>query len=295
MEWLERQRRSLGLMQDILKLKIIWWNWKKRHLDLDNPRTLNEKMQWLKIYWRDERMTLCADKYRVREYVKAKAGAGILNDLYGVYDTAADIDFDALPDSFVLKVNHTCGGNVLCPDKSRLDRNAARLFLDRHLRRNHYRKAREWCYKDIPRCIIAERYLEQDGKPPTDYKFFCFNGEPLFMGVFIDRFGNHQRDYLDIGWNPMPFAAAHIPPCEQPPPRPARLDDMAQLARVLSADFPFVRVDFYSIGDRIWFGEMTFYPSGGRIPFSPESYDRYWGDRLQLPDRDALGTYGKPG
>ena len=107
--WTKR-RESLRLLPDILKLQLIWWNWKKRLLDLEKPRTLNEKLQWLKLYWRDERMTLCADKYRVREYVAAKAGPGILNELYGVYERAEDSDFDALPDSFVLKVNHTCGG-----------------------------------------------------------------------------------------------------------------------------------------------------------------------------------------
>ncbi len=293
MGWLAEQRKALELLTDIVKIKWVWWNWKHQGLDLENPRTFNEKIQWTKIYWRDERMRICADKLRVREYVAAKAGPGILNELYGVWDRAEDIDFDALPDSFVLKATHHSGGNVLCPDKRALDRPAAIRFLNRCLRQDIYRSGREWCYKDLPRRIVAERYLEEDGKTPADYKIFCFNGEPLFMALHTDRFTDHQRGYFDFEWNPMPFTVALDKPFVRPPAKPARLDAMAQIARQLSADFPFVRVDLYHIDDRIWFGEMTFYPGGGRLPFSSGADDEYWGDRLRLPGQGSCG--GKDG
>ncbi len=280
-----KPRESLHLLPDILKLKLIWWNWQNRLLDLENPRSLNEKLQWMKIYWRDERMRICADKYRVREYVTEKCGPEFLNELLGVYERAEDIDFDALPDSFVLKVNHTCGGNLLCRSKAELDREAARRFLNGYLHRDHYRKAREWCYKDIPRRIVAERYLEENGKPPVDYKFHCFNGEPLFIGLHLDRFDRQLVKFYDPAWNLLPFTVTPETDREVHLPPPACLDEMLALSRQLSADFPFVRVDLYCVNQQVWFGEMTFYPSAGRIAFSPASYDEYWGRRLYLPER----------
>ncbi len=295
MNWWAQQFRTPGLLPDILRLKWIWWNGGRGFLDLETPRTFNEKLQWIMLYWRDGLMPVCSDKYRAREYVAAKAGPEILNGLYGVWERPAEIDFDALPDSFALKVNHHCGGNVLCRDKKTLDRTAARQFLGRYLRRDLYRSGVEWCYKDIPRRIIAEEYLEEDGKPPNDYKFFCFNGEPLFLALHVDRFQDYQRNYYDLDWNLLPLETKQTKRCDRAFGRPARLDEMAQIARQLSADFPFVRVDLYCIEDRIRFGEMTFYPSGGRLNFVPESYDLYWGDRLQLPGREAAGTHRMPG
>lgn len=279
-----QQETFFELLPDIIKLKWIWLCRKKGYLDLDNPRTMSEKLQWIKIYGRDERMLVCADKYRVREYVVEKAGPEILNELYGVYERAEDIDFERLPDSFALKVNHHSGGNVLCRDKTKLDRQAAKKFLNKYMRRDNYSACVEWSYKNIPRRIVAEKYLEEDGKPPTDYKFSCFNGEPLYVSIHLDRFGDHHRNFYDLEWSLIPFTVGP-PNAERPLMKPARLDEMAQIAKKLAADFPFVRVDLYCIEDQILFGEMTFFPNGGWLDFTPDSYDEYWGNKIHLPGK----------
>ncbi len=284
MTWASKQTEKLQFFLDFVRIQRVWHRSRGKWLDMDNPRTFNEKLQWLKLYWRDDRMTICADKYRVREYIAEKVGPGILNDLYGVYERAEDINFEELPASFVLKVNHHSGGNVLCRDITKLDRSAACTFLNQYLRQDHFKPAREWSYKNIPRRIIAEKYLEENGKPPTDYKIFCFNGEPLFIEVDKDRIENHVRNCYDLEWNLLPFIYK-FPNMEEPVMKPTGLKDMLHYAKILSADFPFVRVDFYCIQGRVWFGEMTFYPSGGTGRFSPESYDEYWGNYLILPKR----------
>ena len=226
-------------------------------------------------------MTLCADKYRVREYVAEKAGPEILNEFYAVYERVDEINFDNLPDAFALKVNHHSGGNVFCRDKAQLNRSAARKKLKTFLDHDHYIGAREWAYKNIPRRIICEKYLEENGKPPIDYKFFCFHGEPLFIQVNMDRFEKHHRNCYDLQWNLQPFTLSH-PNCEFIVEKPSRLDEMVKIAKKLSADFPFVRVDMYCIEGKVLFGEMTFYPGGGGECFSPESYDELWGAKLHL-------------
>jgi hypothetical protein len=238
------------------------------------------------LYGRDERMRICADKYRVREYVTEKVGPEILNELYGVYKSVDDIDPDALPDSFALKVNHVSGGNVLCRDKSRLDWKAAKKLLNKYMRRDNYKACVEWSYKDIPRRIVAEKYLDENGKEPTDYKFHCFNGKPFYVGVHQDRFRDHQRNYYDLDWNVMPFTNPRVKGLEEVAAKPPRLDEMVRIAEKLSAGFPFVRVDLYNIEGRILFGEMTFFPNGGWGSFIPASYDEYLGNRIQLPETD---------
>lgn len=254
-----------------------------RPLNLKNPQTFNEKMLWLMLYYRTPLVTRLADKYEVRGYVAERIGSDHLNELYGVWDRVTDIDFDQLPDAFALKVNWGWGANVLCPRRSDLDVRKTREQLAAWMRRSHYWFAREWCYKNIKPRIICERLLiDDEWGTPSDYKFFCFGGEPRFVKVHTDRFGTHGRGLFDLDWQPPPFS--YGPPSSgRPIPRPRNLDEMLACARALSEGLPFVRVDLYSVAGRVIVGEMTWQPSAGMGRFLPDSYNRYWGDELRLP------------
>jgi hypothetical protein len=226
-------------------------------------------------------LTRCADKYAVRGYVAERGLSSILNDLYGAWDTPDAIDFAALPQAFVLKVPWGCGMNILCPDRSAIDPGSVRERLRDWLTRNHYWVTREWSYKAIPPRIIAEAYLG----PVSDYKIFCFHGEPHLVQLDQDRFARHTRDLFDCDWGRLPVTYVY-PRCEGTPPRPprpAQLDVMLACARVLSRGHPFVRVDLYAPGDaHVVFGEMTWYPEGAAGRFSPESYDVELGELLHV-------------
>lgn len=256
-----------------------------RPLNLKNPETFNEKLIWLMLYYRTPLVTRLADKYEVRGYVAERVGPGILNELYGVWDRVADIHFETLPDAFVLKVTWGSEMNILCRDKSQLDIDKTRRQLTLWTQRNHYWSHREWSYKNIPPRIIGERFLIDShlGTPP-DYKFFCFGGEPRFVQVDTGRFTAHARDLFDLEWRHLPFAFIY-PPSGRAIPRPSNLHEMVTCARALSAGFPFVRVDLYSIDGQTVFGEMTWYPEAARGWFIPDAYDRHWGEALPLPPK----------
>jgi hypothetical protein len=259
-----------------------------RPLDLRNPRTFNEKLFWLILYYRTPLVTQLADKYEVRRYVAERLGPQFLNDLYGVWDSVDQIDPDRLPDAFVLKVNWGWKMNILCPSKATFDWNDATSKVTAWMKRSHYWYAREWCYKNIKPRIICERYLlDRSSCIPSDYKFFCFGGEPRFVQVHSDRFGQHTRDILDLDWKKAPFGYLS-PPSDRPVARPENLEEMIRAARTLASGFPFVRVDFYSLDGRTIFGEMTWYPSAGAGRFLPEEYAVYWGDALPLPTRRQI-------
>jgi hypothetical protein len=257
-----------------------------RPLNLKNPQTFNEKLFWLMLYYRSPLVTRLADKYEVRTYVAELVGSKILNELYGVWERVADIDFAMLPEAFVLKVTWGSGMNILCPKKSELNVRDTKEALALWMSRNYYWSWREWCYKNIKPRIICERFLSDSlwGTPP-DYKFFCFGGEPRCVQVDTTRFTQHGRDFFDLDWQLLPFNCGVYPSSGQTIARPSNLDEMAEFARRLSNGFPFVRVDFYAIDGQTLFSEMTWYPGAARLRFIPESYDRYWGDVLQLPGR----------
>ncbi len=283
------RRRSRRLLSDCVPDRFVHADRFKRifgrPLDLKHPQTFNEKLFWLMLYYRRPVLTRVADKYEVRSYIAERVGPEILNELYGVWDRVADIDFASLPEAFVLKVTWGSGMNINCPDKSKLNLRWAKEQLALWTSRNFYWEAREWCYKNIKPRIICERFLIDSiwGTPP-DYKFFCFGGEPRFVQVDTDRFTRHSRDLFDLDWRPLPFNIMY-PSSGRKIPRPSNFDEMVAYARRLSNGLPFVRVDFYSIDGRSMFGEMTWYPEGGGARFEPGSYDYYWGEQLQLPPR----------
>jgi len=268
------------------RLAVEWRYWRHvgRRLDLRNPQTFDEKLHWLNLHQHDPLRSELSDKYVAREHVAARLGAGVLNELYGVWDRARDVPFEQLPPSFVLKVSAGCGWNILCPDRSKLDVAAARAKLAGWMRTKYYLRYRERHYRDMTPRIICERYLgDPAGEPPIDFKFFCFGGEPRFVQVDTDRFTQHARKMFDLSWRPAPFMIGRYPACPYEIPRPANLDRMIADAAILSAGFPFVRVDFYSIDDRTIFGEMTWIPAAGYNFFRPGSYALKLGRMIRLP------------
>lgn len=254
-----------------------------KQLNIESPRTFNEKLQWLKLHYRKDLLTQCVDKYAVRDFVKNRVGSEILIPLYGVYDRVEDIDITALPQSFVLKVNHGCGQNILCRDKDALDWKQSRRQLRRWMGRNYYYYGREWAYKNIVPKIVCEEYLGEDDGPPQDFKLFCFDGVPEFLEVHSDRFGDHNKNLYDMDWNVLDFRRGKTRIGPQIAERPLHLDRIVDCATRLSRGFPFVRVDLYYVDDKVYFGEMTFYPSNGTTEFYPEEYNLIWGSRIRLP------------
>lgn len=259
-------------------------------LDLKNPRTFNEKLQWLKIYYRNDLMSVCADKYRVREYVRKTIGDQYLVPLLGVYDRVEDIDFDLLPDRFVLKVNHGSGQNIICRAKEELNVEDAKRKLREWIRpeSNHYFYSYEWCYKDIVPKIIAEKYIfSNDESGLVDYKFLCFGNNCGISFTCSERSsGKLKVDFFDKDWRHLPFTR-YYPNAKDIPSKPKNFDEMKKLAEKLSSPFPFVRVDFYEVGSKLYFSELTFYPGNGMEGFTPEEWDRKLGDLLILPNKEV--------
>ena len=257
-------------------------------LDLQSPKTLNEKLQWIKLYDRRPEYTMMADKYLVREYIAKILGEEHLIPLLGVWDSPEEIDFDALPEQFVLKCNHNSGlGMCICKDKSRLDINKVKKDLHKGLQQDYYLAGREWPYKDIPRKIVCEQFMTNGGNELEDYKIHNFNGEPKFILVCADRFSQTglTEDFYTPQWERMDLKRPKIPNATKPIPQPEQLEQMLEFSRILAKDIPFVRTDFYVIDGKVYFGEITFFPASGMSPFAPASWDQTFGDWLTLPEK----------
>ncbi len=254
-------------------------------LNLKNPTSYNEKLQWLKLYYREADLSRMADKYEYKEYVKQHAGEEYNVKNYGVWNNEEEIDFDKLPSRFVLKTTHDQGGVVICRDKSTFDIPKAKHKLKKHLKRNLYYLFREWVYKDIKPRIIAEEYLEDTSEEGLkDYKFYCFDGEPKLMYIACGRQGNvSYLDFYDLDFN---YIDLKRPKYHQLGPvhrKPLNWELMIELARKMSKGRPHVRIDFYEVDGRLLFGEFTLFQGGGLMPFYPESWDYKLGSYLKLP------------
>ncbi len=287
-------RLSIGLrlnhflcrLSPTLCTRYLYWRQFHRRLCLDQPTTLNEKILWLKLHtYRDNALvTQCADKYGVREYV-AQAGCGeLLNECYGVWESPEQVDWDALPERFAIKCNHGCGYNLLCSDKAAWDIHAAREQLRCWLDEEYWLHYAELQYRNIPHRILAERYLGDGTQAPTDYKIYCFHGEPLYILVCLEREKGKPKFYFfDYAWNFCPITRdGQAAPAGFTLPRPDRLEDMLEHAQRLAAPFPFVRVDMYDINNQLVFGELTFTPSGGLDTARLPETDRMFGELLRL-------------
>ena len=283
-------RSLLGLLSDETLVRLEFLYNLGRLPDLKNPRTLNEKIQWIKLYDRNPLMTLYTDKYEARKVVESKVGAHVLNELYGVFESVDEIDFDSLPESFVLKATHGSGWNMIVKDKSVLEREKAKEKMRRWLGSSFYAKKREWAYKDIQPRIVCERYMENKDGSLNDYKFYCFNGNPHFIQVDMDRYTGHSRAYYSLDWQKLDFFMVKntkrkkIRRYEKEVKRPESLIDMVEIVRTLSDNFRFARVDMYDVDGKAVFGEVTFYPSNGGGKFSPEHLDTEFGNLIPLPE-----------
>lgn len=253
-------------------------------LNLEHPRTYNEKLQWIKLYDRKPEYVLYADKYRVREYIAHTIGEQYLVPLIGVYRRAGEIPWAGLPNRFVLKCNHASGTNIICRNKQELDIPSAETKLDAWLKKNAFWGGREWCYKDIEPCIICEGFIETpDGNTPDDYKFMCFNGIPRLIQVHHDRYGHHTLDYYTPEWEKAELKRIDAYSSSAQFPKPQDLDEMLAIARELSKDMYYARVDLYYVDKHIYFGEITLYPTGGFSTFTSYEDDLLLGGYMKLP------------
>ncbi len=277
--------RIFRLLPDDLYLKIKYRLTMGRKLDLNNPETFNQKLQWLKLYDRKPEYTQMVDKYEVRKYIKEIIGEEYLIPLLGVYDSFEEIDFDNLPDEFVLKPNHTSGDIFICKNKSKIDYKKLRKEVNRWLKREYYWLHREWPYKNVkPRIICEELIKTENGGFPYDYKFHCFNGEPDNVMVCIEReSGNPKFYFFDNEWNLLRYNLAGInAPQGFTLPKPKKMDEMFMLAKKLSSGFPFIRVDFFCENEKIYFGELTFFPASGFDVNLLKETDILFGEKLEL-------------
>lgn len=280
----------LKWMPDRMYLKILGRYSLGYSLNIEQPRTFNEKLNWLKLYDRKSQYSSMVDKYGVREYVKEKLGEEYLVPLVGgPWNSPEEIDFDALPEQFVLKPTHDSGMLVFCRDKSRLDIPAARAKLKKSLKREYYYGGREWPYKNVVPRIIAEKFMQDsDNVNLPVYKIFCFNGEPkIIQTIQNDKTPQESIDYFDTDWKLLDLRQS-FPNSAIPMARPERLEEMLSLARKLTAGVAFLRADFYSINGRVYFSELTFYSDSGMGPFDPPQWDEILGSWIELPKEKTV-------
>ncbi len=282
----------LSVIPDEPYLKMLYRIRTGKKLNLNPPVTLNEKLQYLKIHGYKPEYSKMADKAEAKKYVASRIGEQYIIPQLGLWDRAEDIDFDSLPDQFVLKCTHDSGSVIICRDKSSFDRKEAVRKLSAAVKRNFYNSKREWGYKGLKGRILAEKYMEDElvegkiaGTDLSDYKFFCFNGVPRI--AFTVK-GGHQseekiiRRMYDTDWNLIPVGIRGKKPVTQAEERPAQLEEMLSLAAKLSEGIPFLRVDFYIINGKVYFGELTFFHMSGCETFDPPEYDRIFGEYLKL-------------
>ena len=270
-------------MPDKLYLKMLYRVRMNQKLDLNNPRTFCEKLNWLKLHDRRPEYTMMADKYEVRQYIKNKIGEEYLIPLLGVWDKVEEIDYESLPDQFVLKCTHDSGSVIICKDKASFDTKAANDKLKKVLMTNYFYPSREWPYKNIKPRVIAEKYMvDESGTELKDYKIYDFSGKPYLIQVDYGRFVKHERNLYDLDWNYIPEEIEYPTNAEHVITKPQNLELMLELARKLSDGIPSVRTDFYNINGKVYFGEITFYQEAGFARFSSDEFARKLGDKIEF-------------
>ena len=278
--------KALKFIPDEPMLKFQYWMKLKRKLNLENPQRYTEKIQWYKLYYRNDNMPICVDKYKVREYIKRKGMEDHLVQLYAAYDKPDEIDIESLPKKFILKTSNGSNTNIICKNKASL--NKAELIKKVHafLRQTSSSAGREWPYQFVVPKIIVEQLLEDPDSPDGSinvYKILCFNGKPEYIVLDVDRFTNHKRNIYDTSWNDL-HIASDCPCSDKEYAKPETLDEMLRIAKVLCEDFPAVRVDLYSIQGKIYFGELTFFPWSGYVQYTPDDFDFEMGKKFILPN-----------
>ena len=291
--WLKHPSRFLATiilhfgsgLSDSLFLKIKYYEIFGKRLNLKHPKTFNEKLQWLKLYDRKPEYTIMVDKVEAKKWVADRIGERYIIPTLGVWDKAEDIDFDSLPNKFVLKTNHDSGAVIICKDKSKLNFDEARKRLDASLKSDFYKSGREWPYKNVKRKILAEEFL---GENIEDYKFFCYKGFPESVMVCCDRqLGETKYYFFDQTWTLKRYnTRGKKAPADFSMPHPLNIKEMFEIASILSKANVFVRVDLYNIEGKIYFGEMTFFPTSGFDPNLLPETDKYFGQLINLPSRN---------
>lgn len=282
--WKLNDRGLLKWMTDATYLRIAYKSKFGKSLNLTCPTTFNEKLQWLKLHDRNPNYTNLVDKYEAKKYVEGILGSEYIIQTLGVWNSFEEIDFNKLPERFVLKCTHDSGGLVICENKKLLDASAARTKINKCLKKNYYWHGREWPYKNVRPRIIAEEFLENGAAGLIDYKVHCFNGEPKLVLVCTDRFspeGLHE-DFFDIEWNHLDLKRPSHPNSKMNIKPPIKIDEMLRMARILSKGIPFARIDFYEIEGKVFFGEITLYPATGLELFEPLIYDNIMGEWLDI-------------
>lgn len=285
-------KKSLRFLPDKSYIKLYYRLRVGRKLNTNNPTTLNEKLQWLKFNYRFPLQSIVSDKLLVRDYVKEKIGAEYLIPILGIWGKYDDIDFSLLPKQFVLKCNHDSGGLVVCTDKDKLNHSEARCKIEKSLKSNFFYIGREYQYRNIKPMILCEKFISDNGKVPMDYKIYCFNGVPDVILVCRDRFSknSHRASYLffDQEWIFQPLNKGDEDLQETDVPKPENLDEMIEIAKKLSRDFLFARIDLYNIGGKIYFGEITLSPNSGFDPDIKYETDLMFGQKLKIPYWDSI-------
>ncbi len=285
-------KKSLRFLPDKSYIKLYYRLRVGRKLNTNNPTTLNEKLQWLKFNYRFPLQSIVSDKLLVRDYVKEKIGAEYLIPILGIWGKYDDIDFSLLPKQFVLKCNHDSGGLVVCTDKDKLNHSETRCKIEKSLKSNFFYIGREYQYRNIKPMILCEEFISDNGKVPLDYKIYCFNGVPDVILVCRDRFSknSHRASYLffDQEWIFQPLNKGDEDLQETDVPKPENLDEMIEIAKKLSRDFLFARIDLYNIGGKIYFGEITLSPNSGFDPDIKYETDLMFGQKLKIPYWDSI-------
>jgi hypothetical protein len=278
-------RKLLMLINDKNYIHILYFIKLHKILNIQNPQTFNEKLQWIKLNVRNNLMTQCVDKLLVRDYVKSNNLERILNKLIGVFHNVDQINFELLPNKFVIKTNHGSSQNIIVKNKDLITISKVKKLLRYYLKFNHFIVGREWPYKNVEPRIIIEQFLEEEGKLNTsgikDYKVFCFNGKPHFIQVDIDRFNDHKRDFYDLNWNKLKMTLLYENSSLELT-KPKNLKEMVNFSAQLSNPFLFCRVDFYEVQNTLIFGEITFFPENGMVEFSPYSINEELGNLLNI-------------
>ncbi|MGP4070378.1 ATP-grasp fold amidoligase family protein [Halobacillus sp. B29] len=281
------EKNLFNWLPDSLYLKLIYRAETGKQLNIKNPKTYNEKLQWLKLNARNSTYSKLVDKYEVRNYIKDTIGEEYLIPILGVYNNVEEIDWKRLPEKFVLKCTHGSSSNIICTNKSNLDIEGSKKKLRKWMKKNWYWFGREWPYKNVNPRIICEKYMVDESETELkDYKIFCFNGKPKLIQVDFNRHIHHKRNLFTVDWKLVDAKIKYDNDLSKEIPKPNRLEEMLTLAKKLSHNFPHVRVDFYSIKDKLYFGEITFYHGSGFEQFDPPNLEKKMGDWIKLDNYD---------
>lgn len=274
---------AFNWMPDEAYLQMMYKCHMGQKLDLSNPITYNQKLQWLKLHDRRPEYRIYADKYAVREFLKQTVGEEYLIPTIGVYNNVEEIPWEELPNQFVLKCTHASGTNIICHDKNKLDIEKSKQQLKKWMNMDFFWQGREWQYKNMHPKIICEQFMvDESGYELKDYKFHCFNGEPKCLNVILNRYSGLNANFYDLEWNPLPFYQ-HYAPSKAEVAKPKSFDKMVEFAKKFSQGLPYIRVDYYEVNGHLYIGELTLHPASGWLEFAPESADELLGSWIELP------------